>query len=409
MNNIKIMSRIKPTFDEGEESCVRNVDNNIFITKKQKRFLVDSCREYKYSFDKVFSELDKNIDIYNYLSIDILKHMIKKKKDVIFYVYGHTGAGKSHTIIGKENEYGFLPMILSDMIQINDSTEISLIEIYNNKCYDLINNHNLIQQREDNQNNFNFNNISKKQIKSKQNIFELNELLKNRRVGKSSLNETSSRSHLLIDITFSNKSLKIIDLAGCEKAKKNICQNRAEFKENGEINQSLFVLKECIRSLASNKKHIPYRRSELTKLLRQSFDPANKTYILSAITQNPDNSLMNIDILNYVSNIKNLKITHQSKLPKIFNKCLGSPRYINLVEQKYLLDDLNEKENNLLNQMFVKQSTKNIMTKYINVIEKKKSILNAYNLNADYSSIPKPPQKLFQNRSPKIKDAFFKE
>lgn len=119
---------------------------------------------------------------------------------------------------------------------------------------------------------------------------------------------------------------------------------------------------------------------------------------------------MNIDILNYVSNIKNLKITHQSKLPKIINnKCLGSPRYINLVEQKYLLDDLNEKENNLLNQMFVKQSTKNIMTKYINVIEKKKSILNAYNLNADYSAIPKPPRKIFQNKSPKIKDAFFKE
>ena len=68
-----------------------------------------------------------------------------------------------------------------------------------------------------------------------------------------------------------------MDLAGCEKAKTSICENRRDFKENGGINQSLFALKECIRALLQKKSHIPYRRCELTKVLKQAFYKNNKT------------------------------------------------------------------------------------------------------------------------------------
>ena len=42
MNNIKIMSRIKPIFNNNEESCVRENNNEIQLIKCQKRYLKTS-------------------------------------------------------------------------------------------------------------------------------------------------------------------------------------------------------------------------------------------------------------------------------------------------------------------------------------------------------------------------------
>ena len=73
--------------------------------------------------------------------------MIRDKKDVTFYVYGQTGSGKTHTILGNESEYGFLYLFLKDVIHINYDATVSVVEIYNNKCYDILNNKNIVHQR----------------------------------------------------------------------------------------------------------------------------------------------------------------------------------------------------------------------------------------------------------------------
>ena len=47
-----------------------------------------------------------NIFIYNHISIEILKSIIKHNKNVTFYVYGQTGSGKTHTILGDHKKKG---------------------------------------------------------------------------------------------------------------------------------------------------------------------------------------------------------------------------------------------------------------------------------------------------------------
>lgn len=68
----------------------------------------------------------------------------------------------------------------------------------------------------------------------------------------------------------------LADLAGAEHGspERGMTQSAAELREGKEINDSLFALTECIRTLAANKgtksqRRVPFRSSKLTMLLRR--------------------------------------------------------------------------------------------------------------------------------------------
>ena len=84
------------------------------------------------------------------------------------------------------------------------------------------------------------------------------------------INQTSSRAHTIYHCVFSNsQSFVAIDLAGNERGYLTSVINSQQNREYISINQSLFALKECIRSALLNKSYIPYRRFKLTILLRE--------------------------------------------------------------------------------------------------------------------------------------------
>ena len=98
MNNIKIFTRIKPNINNNADTCVFKQNNSVIVKKKQKAYLQNYIVDCNYKLDKVFDDKCENRDIYNYISIEILKNIIKHNKNVTFYVYGQTGSGKTHTI-----------------------------------------------------------------------------------------------------------------------------------------------------------------------------------------------------------------------------------------------------------------------------------------------------------------------
>ena len=53
----------------------------------------------------------------------------------------------------------------------------------------------------------------------------------------------------------------LVDLAGSERAADCQSNNRQRRLEGAEINKSLLALKECIRALDLEKKHLPFRGS----------------------------------------------------------------------------------------------------------------------------------------------------
>lgn len=125
-----------------------------------------------------------------------------------------------------------------------------------------------------------------------------------RQTAPTAKNDGSSRSHAIYRIRVNKRScepikegtLYLVDLAGSEAARDVSSHSTERMKETREINISLSVLKDCIRSRAnidivnpksSKQPHIPYRQSMLTRVLKHLFDPSEgrrcKTTVIACV------------------------------------------------------------------------------------------------------------------------------
>lgn len=87
--------------------------------------------------------------------------------------------------------------------------------------------------------------------------------------------------------------LRIVDLAGSEKymIKKDLPPSEKNLKvqELTSINSSLSALGQCISALADpTRKHIPYRNSKLTKVLKDSLDEKSHVALIICISPSVD-------------------------------------------------------------------------------------------------------------------------
>lgn len=122
-----------------------------------------------------------------------------------------------------------------------------------------------------------------------------------RKTASTEKNSGSSRSHAVCRLRITDPVandrddgyLYLIDLAGSEAARDIFDHSADRMKETREINMSLSVLKDCIRSIAdanvskSKKSYVPFRQSTLTKTLKHVFDPSGarqcKTAVLACV------------------------------------------------------------------------------------------------------------------------------
>lgn len=129
-------------------------------------------------------------------------------------------------------------------------------------------------------------------------------------------NATSSRSHavLQVNIRQSERSsedvtlatLSIIDLAGSERASST--QNSgARLTEGANINKSLLALGNCINALCEGGKHIPYRNSKLTRLLKFSLGGNCKTVMIVCVSPCSVHYEETQNTLKYANRAKNIK------------------------------------------------------------------------------------------------------
>ena len=237
------------------QNCKKRVNNNVYFTSYKNLNIIDDNK--------------RNIDVYKrtiYKDISCLKSNL-------LIAYGQTGSGKTHTLTGSQKELGLIPLAVKEVLDQGESLELSVLEIYIDKIYDLLEPSKRILDI------FECNNRIKykyKPIKIKiDNHDDLDKIIKRinnlRVIGNTKLNDTSSRAHTiyLFNCLSTNFKFFAIDLAGNERGR---LTNAKGFKENQEyisINKSLFALKECIRSIYKSKAYVPFRRSKLTILLRE--------------------------------------------------------------------------------------------------------------------------------------------
>ena len=304
---------------------------------------------YDYSYwshdvtDGHFSSQEK---VYDDIGHEMLEHAFEGY-NVCIFAYGQTGAGKSYTMMGTKDDEGIIPRITRNLFtminnDLNDpdtntnfSIEVSYMEIYCERVRDLLNPQSTsncgLKVREHPLLGPYVEDLSKLAVRSYDDIRQLmDEGNKSRTVAATNMNETSSRSHAVFTMEFTQKrddtesglsmekvsKISLVDLAGSERADATGAVG-ARLKEGANINKSLTTLGKVISALAEmssasknkNKKksdHIPYRDSVLTWLLRENLGGNSKTAMIAAISPADINYEETLSTLRYADRAKQI-------------------------------------------------------------------------------------------------------
>ncbi|XP_069774573.1 kinesin-like protein KIF1B isoform X10 [Narcine bancroftii] len=277
--------------------------------------------------------------VYNDIGKEMLQHSFEGY-NVCIFAYGQTGAGKSYTMMGKQDKdhQGIIPQLCEDLFEkINDnsksdmsySVEVSYMEIYCERVRDLLNpkTKGNLRVREHPLLGPYVEDLSKLAVTSYTDIADLMDAgNKARTVAATNMNETSSRSHAVFTIVFTQKrhdvetdlctekvsKISLVDLAGSERADSTGAKG-TRLKEGANINKSLTTLGKVISALAevSKKKKksdfIPYRDSVLTWLLRENLGGNSRTAMVAALSPADINYDETLSTLRYADRAKQIK------------------------------------------------------------------------------------------------------
>lgn len=288
---------------------IRIKDKGDFFTIKDNKIsLSNGKNNFEFEFDKIFGQKTSNNQIYN----EITK--LNNNHNLTILAYGQTGSGKTFTINGNSTTLGLAQLILLEVLAICP-VEISFIEIYNEKIYDLFDNKEK-HLREFDKKNFIQDLISKPINKIEEYLEMSNLISRNRKTAETNLNAFSSRSHLIINIKSKLRTINLIDLAGSENNKRTGNQGE-RMKESLNINRSLFVLHKVVNSIVNKEKRIPFRDSKLTRLLQYPLSEGY-VYLIATIIDSSDNIQEAINTLTFASKSKKIisNIVAQECTPK---------------------------------------------------------------------------------------------
>jgi len=238
------------------------------------------------------------------------------------FAYGQTGSGKTFTMMGTSD--GKVPglYLLASFDIINYLQQfpdlvlcVSFYEIYCGKLYDLLNHRKDLVCREDAKQKVNIVGLTEQPVQNVQEIMQvIGAGLQERTSGVTGANADSSRSHAILQMQLKNINdskrhgmMTFIDLAGSERGADTVDQNKQTRIDGAEINKSLLALKECIRALDLEKKHLPFRGSKLTQVLKDSFTGTSKTTMIANISPAVSSCEHTLNTLRYSERIKELK------------------------------------------------------------------------------------------------------
>ena len=292
--------RVRPLVVEGanaavreDQSCVSVEDGQLLVSLPKTLRNPHEGAAHSFRFDHVAPQTASQQQVFEQVGQEAVHAFVNGYNAAIF-AYGQTGSGKTYSMYGTphdEQRRGLIPRSLELFFQnleakrrsgCSVSSKVTLIEIYNEQVIDLLGGDSRPLQLRENVLNGNVYVDGARVVK----VQTVNDTLKlvdtgaaRRTVAATGCNDTSSRSHciltlhLVIEETVGGarvtreSSLHLVDLAGSERQQKAKSVGQ-RLKEATNINRSLSVLGNVILHLAEGHKHVPYRDSKLTFLLR---------------------------------------------------------------------------------------------------------------------------------------------
>ncbi|XP_067085520.1 kinesin-like protein KIF1A [Osmerus mordax] len=352
--SVKVAVRVRP-FNSREMAkdsrCIIQMSGNTTTIINPKQPKENKSFNFDYSYWSHTTPEDLNyasqLQVYRDIGVEMLQHAFEGY-NVCIFAYGQTGAGKSYTMMGRQekDQEGIIPLLCEDLFtkingcntdnNLSYSVEVSYMEIYCERVRDLLNpkNKGNLRVREHPLLGPYVEDLSKLAVTSYNDIQDLMDSgNKARTVAATNMNETSSRSHAVFNIIFTQKrhdtdsdntsekvsKISLVDLAGSERADSTGAKG-TRLKEGANINKSLTTLGKVISALAEvdsgpnkNKKkkkvesHIPYRDSVLTWLLRENLGGNSRTAMVAALSPADINYDETLSTLRYADRAKQIR------------------------------------------------------------------------------------------------------
>lgn len=313
--NIRVFCRVRPLLPDDGAAAEASVSYPTSVELAGRGIdIYQSGQRFPFTFDKVFAHDASQAEVF--MEISQLVQSALDGYKVCIFAYGQTGSGKTYTMMGRPGEplqKGLIPRSLEQVFQTsqalaaqgwNYKMQASMLEIYNENIRDLLSpppssgaekpQHTI---RHDAEGNTYVDHLTIVDVCSLREVSNLlQQAAKSRSVGKTNMNDESSRSHFVFTLKFYGVNegteqqvqgvLNLIDLAGSERlSRSGATGNR--MKEAQAINKSLSSLSDVIFALAKKEDHVPFRNSKLTYLLQPCLGGDSKTLMFVNVSPDP--------------------------------------------------------------------------------------------------------------------------
>uniref|UniRef100_A0AAQ5YTB0 plus-end-directed kinesin ATPase n=1 Tax=Amphiprion ocellaris TaxID=80972 RepID=A0AAQ5YTB0_AMPOC len=344
--SVKVAVRVRPfnSREIGKESkCIIQMSGNTTTILNPKQPKENKSFNFDFSYWSHTTPEDINyasqMQVYKDIGEEMLLHAFEGY-NVCIFAYGQTGAGKSYTMMGRQekDQQGIIPLVKQKIVLTYNETQVlvSYMEIYCERVRDLLNpkNKGNLRVREHPLMGPYVEDLSKLAVTSYNDIQDLMDSgNKARTVAATNMNETSSRSHAVFNIIFTQKKhdmetdntsekvskISLVDLAGSERADSTGAKG-TRLKEGANINKSLTTLGKVISALGElGPADINY--DETLSTLRYA-DRAKQIRCNAVINEDPNNRLVR-ELKEEVARLKDL----------LYAQGLGD-----IIESEYLCD-----------------------------------------------------------------------
>ncbi|CAN0193041.1 unnamed protein product [Ectocarpus sp. 6 AP-2014] len=356
-NRIKVVCRVRPPVSR-ETHGARTLAHRCVAVREDKRTVTLNTKpqEKNFTFDYAAGEDSTQEELFSEVGKPVTEACLEGYNGTIF-CYGQTGSGKTFTTFGPgavmENHLtpsdpksyalrGLVPRVLEYLYaniarqvdngggKVSYSCKCSFFEIFNEKVFDLVDESNRdnpmgLTVREDTRKGVYVEGLMEEDVDGVESACEvLHRGFRNRHVGETAMNRESSRSHAVFTLVIQATEVveeegltrsrvarfNLVDLAGSERQKDTQASGE-RLKEASNINKSLSTLGQVINALveksAGRFRHVHYRDSKLTFLLRDSLGGNSKTMLVAALSPADQNFGETLSTLKFAQRAKMIK------------------------------------------------------------------------------------------------------
>nr|XP_030731922.1 kinesin-like protein KIFC2 isoform X4 [Globicephala melas] len=296
--NIRVLCRLRPGTPSNLVSLEPGPGGTVTTCYRghQRRFRLDWVFPPHASQEEVFRELESAV-------LSCLGGY-----SVCIFTYGQTGTGKTYSMEGPPEDPGIAPRALQSLFREMGTggqhhVTLSMVEIYNEAVRDLLApgppQRLAVRQGPAGEGGIQVAGLTHWDVPNLESLHQMLNLGRsNRATAATAMNQHSSRSHALVTLTLRTASpssgpgtagtLHLVDLAGSERAWKAGAAGTSHEDRDGAqrlreartINRSLLALGGVMAALRARRPHVPFRDSQLTRLLQPALGPGATAVLL---------------------------------------------------------------------------------------------------------------------------------